>query len=112
MTVICIEIQPKGATNYITQLVRLMKNLWVEPNVNIMEECGNVDTLLGNKHALGVVSNTYSVGHTDSKPGLSFYKHLSNTVALVKGYDWTMRKGLTVADKLTTTKLHCQHVSP
>ncbi|XP_036829785.1 uncharacterized protein LOC118952224 isoform X2 [Oncorhynchus mykiss] len=108
LTVICIEIEPKGTTNYITQLVRLMQNLWVEPNVNVME-CGNVDTLLGNKNALGVVSNTYSVTHTDSRPGLSFYKHLSNTVALVKGYDWTIRKGSTVADKLTNMKLHCQH---
>jgi hypothetical protein len=83
LTVICIEIEPKGTTNYITQLVRLMQNLWVEPNVT----------------------------HTDSRPGLSFYKHLSNTVALVKGYDWTIRKGSTVADKLTNMKLHCQHVS-
>lgn len=111
MTVICIEVEPKRATSYITKLVCLMQNLWVQPNVNMME-CGDVDTLLGNKNALGLVSNTYSVTYTDSRPGLSFYKHLSNTVALVKGYDWTMRKGLTVADKLTTTKLHCQHVSP
>lgn len=110
LTVICVQTESKRASTYIGKLLGLMQNLWVEQTHSVMT-CGDLDTLLGNKNSLAVVSNIYSVTYTDSRPGLSFYRHLTNTVALVKGYEWTLRKGSTVADNGTNMKLYCQHVS-
>ena len=72
---------------------------------------GEFDMLLEDKTEFTVIVNKYSVVHTDIRPGVSFYDHVTNTVALLKRYGWIMENDMIVADNETTFKLHCKHVS-
>ncbi|KAJ7984170.1 hypothetical protein DPEC_G00364540 [Dallia pectoralis] len=67
------------------------------------------DTLLGKRHISPISPGWYSVTHTSIMPGVSFYDHVTNTKALVKVYNWTISRDLTVADNRTLLKLHCVH---
>ncbi|XP_034147174.1 uncharacterized protein LOC117594193 [Esox lucius] len=108
LTIICVQVEFKRVSAYIQQLLSVMKALWVEPGRGSMD-WEALDTLLDDTPLVPVSTNKYSVTHTTMRPGDSFYYHVCNTVELVKGRAWILRRELTIADKMTILKLHSKH---
>ncbi|XP_044041116.1 uncharacterized protein LOC122870759 [Siniperca chuatsi] len=108
LTAMCLYLPEEEATGYTERLLRVMRNLWVDQACNIMVQ-GDFEALLEDTTALSVIANTYTVTHADVTPALSFYQHVRNTEALLKGYGWTIGTHTVIADGKTIFQLHCKH---
>ncbi|XP_055362727.1 uncharacterized protein LOC121202073 isoform X2 [Betta splendens] len=104
LTLICVQIAPNHVVEYTKKLLAVISNLWSDSPLFAME-MSLFEELLKMKNPTR--AHKYSIMHTGVRPGQNFRDHITDTKAVIRRFDWTLKSF--GADNETIMKLTCPH---